>query len=109
MWLFTIPNVWATGHYLVADEASGMKSLMMSMGLGRLNYYCSMSVPLMMLNLPVTLLFATPIKIYLVDSSVSYLTILSLFTLFTFQLGAALAVGVSFITSTQFVVIAVSI
>lgn len=105
----TIFHLYAFINYLVSDKSTGMKSLMISMGMSRFNYYCAMSICLIALILPISLMISIISKLFLFDESLSYFTLLAFFILFSFHLDALVAACVSFISSTSYSFLAAAI
>ena len=98
--------IYAYGEYLVKDKATGMKSLMLSMGLRRSSYYLANLFIMTMSLLPIVLpLMVLVVKRLMQNSEASAIYVYILFILFILHATAFLHTIISFISSTSYSVI----
>lgn len=102
VFFITLPHFYSFIDSMVTDKANGMKSLMLSMGLRRINYYIAMSISFVTLVLPLVMILMVVLKLHVLDDSISWFSIIGFPILFTLHLDALIAAGVSFITSSSY-------
>ena len=111
MLLAIVVNIYSFSELFVQDKATGLKSLMISMGLKRTSLFIAYTSCMSATLLPVTISIAVVTSIHLFNTSLDNpLTIILLYILITFHIVASTLAVVSFITSTSYVpLIAISL
>lgn len=86
--LLTALHVHTFSGWLVANKATGMKSLMISMGLKQISWYLGNCVSFLLLILPANLVFAILTAVYFLPELT--IPLIVLYLLFTFHLTGAI-------------------
>lgn len=99
--LLTLFHVRHFTEWLVNDKSTGVKSLMISMGLKSISYYLGNSVCFAVSIMPLMIAIGVISLVYLMEEA-SYLAVMTIFILFVLHLLAWVFTFASFITSTGF-------